>query len=99
MVNIIFERSGGFLEPPIDLTLNLDVLAPHAAQHLMYLIEESDFFRFPEDLVTDTTDDEFVYDITVEADNSRHRVRVSEMYLSEPLQMLVDELSALVPVS
>ena len=99
MAKIIFERSGGFLEPPIDLTLDLDSLAPHEAQHLMYLIEDADFFRFPEDLVTDSTGDEFIYTITVEAGDLRHRVRVSEMYISEPLQMLVDELSALVPVS
>ena len=99
MAKIIFERSGGFLEPPIDLTLDVDTLSPREAQHIMYLIEDADFFRFPEDLVTDSVDDEFIYTITVEAGDSRHRVHVSEMYLSEPLQMLVDELSALVPVS
>ena len=99
MARIIFERSGGFLEPPINFTLDLDTLAPHEAQHFMYLIEDADFFRFPEDLVTDLTGDEFIYAITVEAGDLRHRVRVNEMYLSEPLQMLVDELSTLVPVS
>ena len=98
MAKIKFERSGGFLEPPIDLTLDLDSLAPHEAQHFMYLIEDADFFRFPEDLVTDATGDEFIYTITVEAGDLQHRVRVSEMYLSEPLQMLVDELSMLAPV-
>ena len=97
MAKIKFERSGGFLEPPIDLTLDLDSLAPHEAQHFMYLIEDADFFRFPEDLVTDSTGDEFIYTITVEAGDLQHRVRVSEMYLSEPLQMLVDELSMLAP--
>jgi len=99
MAKIIFERSVGFLEPPIGLTLDLDSLAPDEAQHLMYLIEDADFFRFPEDLVMDSTDDEFIYTITVEAGKMRHRVRVSEMYLSEPLQMLVDELSVLVPIA
>ena len=98
MAKIVFERSGGFLEPPIDLTLDLDSLAPHEAQHFMYLIEDADFFRFPEDLVTDSTDDEFIYTLTMEAGDLWHRVRVSEMYLSEPLQLLVDELSALVQV-
>lgn len=98
MAKIVFERSGGFLEPPIDLTLDLDSLAPHEAQHFMYLIEDADFFRFPEDLVTDSTDDEFIYTLTMEAGDLRHRVRVSELYLSEPLQLLVDELSALVQV-
>jgi Emfourin len=99
MAKIIFERSGGFHEQPIGLTLDLDTFPPHEAQHLMYLIEDADFFRFPDNLVTDSADHEFIYTITVEAGDSRHRVHVSEMYLSEPLQMLVDELLALVPVS
>ena len=99
MAKINFERSGGFLEPPIDLTLDLDSRAPHEAQHFMYLIEDADFFRFPEDLVMDSAGDKFVYTITVEAGDLRHRILVSEMYLSEPLQILVDELSTLVPVS
>jgi hypothetical protein len=98
MAKIIFERSGGFLEPPLNLTLDLDTLAPSEAQHFMYLIEDADFFRFPEDLVADSTDDDFIYTITVEAGDLQHRVRVSEIYLSEPLQMLIDELSALVPI-
>ena len=97
MAKIKFERSGGFLEPPIDLTLDLDSLAPHEAQHFMYLIEDADFFRFPEDLVTDSTGDEFIYTITVEAGDLQHRVRVNEMFLSEPLQTLVDKLSVLAP--
>lgn len=101
MAKIMFERSGGFFEPPIELALDLDSLAPDEAQHWMYLIEDADFFRFPEDLVTDMdpAGDEFIYTITVEAGGTQHRVYVSAMYLSEPLQMLVDELSALTPVS
>jgi Emfourin len=99
MAKIKFERSGGFLEPLIDFTLDLDSLAPHKAQHLIYLIEDADFFRFPENLVAESEDiDEFIYTITVEAGSNQHSVRVSEMYLSEPLQELVDNLSELVPV-
>ena len=96
MAKIIFERSGGFFEPPIDLTLDLDTLSPREAQHILYLIEDADFFRFPEELVTESAVDEFTYTITVETGSALHRVHVSEMYLSEPLQSLVDELSELV---
>ncbi len=98
MTKISFQRSGGFLEPPIELMLDLDSLAPHETQRWLYLIEDADFFRFPENLVTASAGNEFTYSITVEAGSSRHCVHVSEMYLSEPLQLLVDELSALVPV-
>jgi len=99
MANIIFERSSGFLEPPIALTLDVNTLSPREAKHITYLIEDADFFRFPEDLVDESADDEFIYTITIETGNTQHRVRVSEMYLSEPLQVLVDELSALVLAS
>ena len=101
MAKINFERSGGFFEPPINLALDLDSLTPREAQHWMYLIEDADFFRFPEDLVTemDSAGDEFTYKIIVETGGMQHRVHVSDMYLSEPLQMLVDELSELAPVS
>ncbi|MEP7136606.1 MAG: protealysin inhibitor emfourin [Chloroflexota bacterium] len=97
MAKISFKRSGGFLEPPIDLTLDLDSLVPHEAQRFMYLIEDADFFRFPEELVTESAVDEFIYTITVKTGSARHCVHVSEMYLSEPLQLLVDELSEFIP--
>jgi len=101
MAKIIFERSGGFFESPIEFTIDLDSLALDEAQHWMYLIEDTDFFRFPEDLVMDidSPGGEFIYTITVETNDIRHSVHVSEMYLSDPLQILVDELSALAPVS
>jgi len=95
MTKIIFERFGGFLESPIALVLDVNALSPREAKYIMYLIEEADFFRFPEDLVDESAVDEFTYAITIEADSVRHRVHVSAMYLSEPLQLLVDELAAL----
>jgi hypothetical protein len=94
MAKIVFERSAGFLEPPIDITLDVNSLPAGKAKDILYLIEDADFFRFPEELVDESAVDEFIYTITVETDSMRHRVHVSEMYLSEPLQLLVDELSA-----
>ena len=95
MVKIVFERSGGFLEPPIEITLDVDRLPVRKARDILYLIEDADFFRFPEELVDEPMVDGCIYTITVEVDNMRHRVHVGEMYLSEPLQLLVDELSLL----
>jgi hypothetical protein len=100
MAKINFERSGGFLEPPIELMLDLDAFAPHEARHLMYLIEDADFFHLPKNLVTEPSVDEFLYTITVETDSLQHRIYINEMNLTEPLQLLIDELSSLlVPVS
>jgi len=95
MAKIVFERSGGFLEPPIDITLDVNSLPVRKAKNILYLIEDADFFRFPEELVDESVVDEFIYTITVETESMRHRVHVGEMYLSEPLLLLVDELSEL----
>mgnify|MGYP001228224666 CR=1 FL=1 len=48
MAKIMFERSGGFLEPPVEFSLDLDTISSHAAQHMLYLIEDADFFNLPE---------------------------------------------------
>ena len=98
MARIIFERSGGFLEPPIDFTLDLDTLSPGEAQRLLYLIEDADFFRLPQDLVAASTVDEFLYTITVEAGATRQRICVSEMNVPESLQLLINDLLTLAPV-
>ena len=98
MAKVIFERSGGFLEPPIDLTLDLDTLSPSEAQRLLYLIEDADFFRLPQGLVAVSAGDEFLYTIAVETSATRHCVCVSETNLPEALQLLINDLSALTPV-
>ena len=95
MAKIVFERSGGFLEPPMGLTLDVNTLPLREAKNIMYLIEDADFFRFPEDLVDESAVDDFIYTIIVETNSAQHCVNVSDMYLSEPLQLLVNELSAL----
>jgi len=56
MTKIIFERFGGFLESPIALVLDVNALSPREAKYIMYLIEEADFFRFPEDLVDESAE-------------------------------------------
>ena len=93
MAKITFERSGGFLEPLVSFQLDLDTLPPDASQHLLYLIEDADFFRLPENLDTTHSVDEFSYSITVETSASQHSIHVSEMNVPDALLPLITELS------
>ena len=92
MAKIIFERSGGFFEPLVDFTLDLDTLPPQEAQRMLYLIEDADFFHLPKNLVTAASVDEFLYTITVETSTVQHRVHVRETSVPESLQLLINEL-------
>ncbi|HXD10882.1 MAG TPA: protealysin inhibitor emfourin [Anaerolineales bacterium] len=93
MAKISFERSGRFFEPPVEFTLDLDTVSSHAAQRMLYLIEDADFFNLPENSDATPAVEEFLYTITVEAGSARHSVHVSEMDIPEALQPLVTELS------
>lgn len=93
MAKITFERSGGFLEPSVEFTLDLDTVSSHAAQRMLYLIEDADFFNLPEDPGATPVVEEFFYTVTVEAGSVRHSVRVSEMDMPEELRPLINELS------
>ena len=95
MAKIILERSGGFLRPPTDLTLDLDIFPANEAQRLLYLIEDADFFHLPENLGGAPIINEFLYTITIEAGDIQHRVHVNETNMPETLQLLIHELSAI----
>jgi hypothetical protein len=99
MAKIMFERSGGVLGQTIDTTLDLDTLPSSESRHMLYLIQEADFFRIPENLVAPLTTDEFLYTITVEAGATRHRVRVNDTTMPESLRPLVHELVTLAEIS
>ncbi len=92
MAKITFERSGGFLEPLLEFTLDLDTLSEHAAQRMLYLIEDAGFFNLPENPDAMPVADKPFYTVTVEAGMTRHSVRVSEMDVPEALQPLINEL-------
>jgi len=95
MAKITFERSGGFLEPSIEFTLDLDTVSSHAAQRMLYLIEDADFFNLPGSPASKPVIDEFFYTVTVEAGSNRHSVAVSESAMPDALRPLVDELSSI----
>ena len=93
MAKITFERSGGFLEPPIEFTIDLDTVSSHAAQRMLYLIEDADFFNLPENPGATQVVDEYFFTVTVEAGGTRHSVCASEADMPEVLRPLINELS------
>jgi len=94
MAKIMFERFGGFLEPPVEFSLDLDTISSHAAQRMLYLIEDADFFNLPENPDAQPVVDEFFYTVTVEAGSNRHSVCVSESDMPDALQPFINELSS-----
>ena len=98
MAKIKFERSGGVVGQNINLDLDLDSLPASESQHLLHLIQESDFFNLPENLVATSTPDEFKYAIEVEAGAARHSIHTSDTGAPESLRPLLRELSALAMV-
>jgi Emfourin len=100
LAKIIFERSSGLLlGQTINNTLDLDSLPASESEHLIHLIQEADFFHIPENLTSQSAADEVFYSITVEAGATRHRVRVSNTSVPEPLMPLVNELAAIAAIS
>ncbi len=98
MTKIKFERTGGVVGQNINLDLDLDSLPASESQHLLRLIQESDFFNLPENLVATSTLDEFRYAIEVEAGSAQHRVRTNDTGAPESLRPLLSDLSALAMV-
>jgi hypothetical protein len=79
----------------IDLNLDLDTVPANEALKLIQLVQKSDFFKLPEDLVGTTTPDEFIYTLTVESGSSEHCVRTTDTGAPDSLRPLLNVLSTL----
>lgn len=95
VTRILFERSGGFMGRKVNLDIDVNDLSEEQATLLHELLDEADFFDFPEDLRRTPAPDEFSYLITVETGKRRHSVRVSDTSIPEDLRPLLTELNQL----
>ena len=95
MTTITFKRSGGFVGKGMRLQLTLDELPRSDASALLRLIEQSEFFKLPENLIIKFNPDEYQYTITVDAGIICHTVRTNDTTMPASLRPLVDELSSL----
>ena len=99
MTTISFKRCGGFVGKGMRYELSLDQLPGSAAEMLRHLIDQSEFFNIPENLIVKFNPDEYQYTITVDDGWNIHTVRTNDTTMPTSLRPLVEELSALQSVA
>ena len=95
MTTITFKRCGGFVGKGMRLELKLEELPGDQAGALMQLIEQTEFFKIPENLIVKFNPDEYQYTITVDMGVIFHTVRANDTTMPTSLRPLVEELSSL----
>lgn len=99
MAKINFRRSGGIAGNDIDTDIDLNQLPAGEMQALMTLVTASNFFDIPQNLIEQSTDDEYEYTITMEAGNTHHTVHTSDATAPASLRPLLERLSMLAKAS
>jgi len=95
-MNIIYERSGGFMGTTTSYTFNLEDLPHEEAEKLIALIDQVNFHSLPENLeMPQNIPDQFSYTITVESREWTHTIRTSDATAPQEIQPLVETLNSL----
>ncbi len=77
----------------VSVHLDLDDLPDDEERTLKRMLEEADFYSLPENLIARPVPDGFSYTITVEKDDRKKTVRVSDTTAPDALRPLITELS------
>jgi len=95
-MNIIYERSGGFMGLTTSYTFNLDDLPDEEAGRLKELIDQIDFSALQENLeMSKSIPDQFSYTITVESQEWTHTIRTGDATAPLEIQPLIETLNSL----
>ena len=90
-----FSREGGVTGIPLQVSIESQSLSSEESEKLAELIKSSGFFSLPPMQVASTRGaDRFSYEITLEADGQRHKVRTADP-VPEPIKELVKFLGGL----
>lgn len=92
---IKFERSGGFAGMRIATNLRLDDLPDEQARTIIELLDDMDFGELPEQMLDESSPDQFTYTITVETTQGEHTVVTGESSAPEKMQELLQLLNRL----
>ena len=92
-MRIRFEQTGGIMGRKISLDLDTSELPADEAETLRQVLDDTNFFALPENLVTQLVPDELQYLITVETDDVVHSVRASNTTATSALRALIQTLS------
>lgn len=92
-MRISLERSGGFANIPLQVSVDTETLPSEQSVQLRQWIETAQFFDLPSNRVTPMQPDRFQYQITVEEGDRQHSIMVSESAMSNQLKPLVQWLT------
>jgi len=91
-----FERTGGFAAVPLRLDIKSNLLTTEQSDNLRQLIIASDFLNLASaNMETAVTPDRFTYVLTLETEDIRHTVRISESHAPPQLKPLIDYLTGM----
>ena len=93
-MRISIERTGGFAGMINTKTVDSADLPEHEANQLPQLVEAANFYNLPPDIsVPPNQPDRFEYTLTVEQEDRKHTVKVSEAAVPGNLKPLVEWLN------
>jgi hypothetical protein len=92
LMRVSFKRSGGFMGITRSIVVDTQTLSQEEATQIIQLIEASDFFNLPHNLLGSPQPDRFQYKITVEGNGQEHEVIVDESTVPSILKPLLDWL-------
>jgi hypothetical protein len=95
MTTIHFQRTGGILGREVDADIDLNEIPEDESQELVRLITETNFFKFPQNMIAQAVHDEYEYTVTIEAGNTNHTIHTSDSAAPESLRPLLEKLSTL----
>jgi len=96
MMQIQFERSGGFSGMSVKATIDTDALSTQDADELRALIDAAGFFDLPNKPATPSSGaDQFQYTISIVDDRRQHTIETNDGVASEALQKLLRRLTML----
>ena len=95
MTRINFKRTGGMLGREVESDIDLNEMPVEESQELERLLNETNFFSIPQNLIEQTTPDEYEYTVTVEAGNTHHTIHTSDSTAPDSLRPLLEKLSTL----
>lgn len=91
-MQVSLERTGGFAGIPMTITVDAETLSPEQVTQLQQLIDHSNFFHLPQEILGTAQPDRFQYQITIENHRERHEVMVDESAMPPSLRPLLDWL-------
>jgi hypothetical protein len=90
VMQITFERSGGFAGLITTTTVDTTTLPAPEANRICLLVKAANFFELPSEIAPDNQPDCFQYHLTIQEGSQHHTVVVGESTMPGELRPLID---------